>query len=569
MIETGWRSELDSEIPDGFATFTRANASEVLPEVVTPLVHSVLFELGERGFQRSAIEAGAWSGPVRTSPPYFQGCFYGRVVLNVSTLLHCAARLPGQDPVALGENYLGTTRARDVVVPRDLALRRLARVPRLVAMIARTGQRARVAARRTDEFLWDQLPLERLGADEMRASVARTRRLAEDVLVVHLHASSLAGAAYEALGRAVARWTGAPDPALTARLVTGLTTIESTKPTEELWAWSRRVLADAEQTALVRSTPGAVLHTKVVAGETATQEQARELSQFLERYGARGPNAGSSWREDPVPVLEMLRGYLDVPDDRSPDVVAVRQQETRARAVAELRATLNLVDRIRLRLLLAQTSRYLSLREQLKGAVVRLTSHLRAHAWVCADRLVATGALARRDDAAFLRLDEALEAAAMNGTGLELHERVTRRRAEHERNLAIALPETFTGRPDPQPKEHAAAHVRELRGIPVSPGQVTAPARVIRDLDADDMIEPGEILVAPFTDTGWTPLFAIASGLVVDLGGQLSHGSIVAREFGLPAVVNVKVGTTAISTGDTVTVDGDAGVVTIHRGEQP
>src|SRR5207248_1350588 len=161
--------------------------------------------------------------------------------------------------------------------------------------------------------------------------------------------------------------------------------------------------------------------------------------------------------------------------------------------------------------------------EQLKGAVVRLTSHLRAHAWVCADRLVASGALACREDAAFLHLEETVEAAAGDGAAPALDERVKRRRAEHERNLAIELPETFSGRPEPQPRKHAAADVRELHGIAVSPGRVTARARVIRDLDADDMIEPGEILVAPITDTGWTPLFAIASGLVVDLGGQLSH----------------------------------------------
>jgi len=564
----GWVSELDSAIPEGFDAFTRANASEVLPEVLTPLVHSVLFELGERGFQRSAIEAGAWSGPVRTSPPYFQGCFYGRVVLNVSTLLHCAARLPGQDPVALGENYLGETRARDVVVTRDLAVRRLARLPRIVAMVARIRRRAATAVRVTDAFLDDQSPIDSLDADELARSVARTRTVSEDVLVVHLHASSLAGAAYESLGRAVARWRGTPDPALTARLVTGLSTLESTRPTEALWAWSRRLLGDVDQTELVRETPAGALIVELASGETASARTlGDQLERFLDRYGARGPDAGSSWREDPRPVLEMLRGFLDLPEDRCPARVAARQHNARAQAVAELRAGLGVARRLRLRVLLSQTSRYLSLREQLKGAVVQLTSHLRAHAWACADRLVTAGGLDNREDASFLGLDELLDAVAGHGAA-SLREKVERRRTEYERNLTIQIPETFTGRPEPQPRVVALptnGDVRELRGIAVSPGRVTASARVIRDLDADDMIEPGEILVAPITDTGWTPLFAFASGLVVDLGGQLSHGSIVAREFGLPAVVNVKVGTSAIATGDTVTVDGDTGVVHIHR----
>jgi pyruvate,water dikinase len=86
---------------------------------------------------------------------------------------------------------------------------------------------------------------------------------------------------------------------------------------------------------------------------------------------------------------------------------------------------------------------------------------------------------------------------------------------------------------------------------------------VIRD-PREGRIAPGEILVAPLTDTAWTPLFTVAGGLVVDIGGALSHGSTVAREYGLPAVVNVKTGTQLIKDGDTITVDGTRGVVVLH-----
>jgi pyruvate,water dikinase len=107
-----------------------------------------------------------------------------------------------------------------------------------------------------------------------------------------------------------------------------------------------------------------------------------------------------------------------------------------------------------------------------------------------------------------------------------------------------------------------------LRGIAVSPGRVTGRARVILDPRTDASIEPGEILVAPVTDAGWTPLFIAAAGVVVDVGGTLSHGSTVAREYGLPAVVNVKVGTRVIRTGQTITVDGTQGVVVLEDGDE-
>jgi phosphoenolpyruvate synthase/pyruvate phosphate dikinase len=107
-----------------------------------------------------------------------------------------------------------------------------------------------------------------------------------------------------------------------------------------------------------------------------------------------------------------------------------------------------------------------------------------------------------------------------------------------------------------------------LEGIGVSPGVVTAQARVITDPRRDAVLKPGEILVAPVTDAAWTPLFVTAAATVVDVGGPLSHGSIVAREFGMPCVVNVSGATQLIATGQTITVDGGAGKVYLHPAEK-
>jgi pyruvate,water dikinase len=99
-----------------------------------------------------------------------------------------------------------------------------------------------------------------------------------------------------------------------------------------------------------------------------------------------------------------------------------------------------------------------------------------------------------------------------------------------------------------------------LRGSPASPGTVTGPARVILS-PRGARLTPGEILVAPSTDPGWTPLFLTAGGLVMEMGGMMSHGAVVAREYGIPAVVGVAGATERIHTGDEITVDGSAGVV--------
>ena len=104
-----------------------------------------------------------------------------------------------------------------------------------------------------------------------------------------------------------------------------------------------------------------------------------------------------------------------------------------------------------------------------------------------------------------------------------------------------------------------------MRGLAASPGVVEGRARVLVREDEMDALQPGEILVVHTTDVGWTPLFLVAAGVVTELGGPLSHAAVVAREFGVPSVVNVVGATRAIRTGDLLRVDGDHGVVALER----
>jgi pyruvate,water dikinase len=102
-----------------------------------------------------------------------------------------------------------------------------------------------------------------------------------------------------------------------------------------------------------------------------------------------------------------------------------------------------------------------------------------------------------------------------------------------------------------------------LKGVPTSAGKVTAPACVLRGPEDFDQMKPGDVLVAGTTTPAWTPLFAMASAVVTDIGGPLSHGSIVAREYGIPAVMGTGVATKRIQSGQVITVDGSTGTVTL------
>jgi pyruvate,water dikinase len=119
--------------------------------------------------------------------------------------------------------------------------------------------------------------------------------------------------------------------------------------------------------------------------------------------------------------------------------------------------------------------------------------------------------------------------------------------------------------PDTYVPDSVDTDVETLTGLAVSPGVIAGKARVILRADSDQQVLANEILVAPFTDPGWTPYFVTAAAIVMDQGGMLSHGSIIAREYGIPAVVNVGPATKIIKTGQTIQVDANRGIVKIIR----
>ncbi len=166
-----------------------------------------------------------------------------------------------------------------------------------------------------------------------------------------------------------------------------------------------------------------------------------------------------------------------------------------------------------------------------------------------------------------------LDAAAEN-EGVRYQSAVSERRAERDTWMRVLPPATigageivmdavqaaFTGYGEVQPSESGM-----VKGLAGSRGTVRGTARLVLTLDEADKLNPGDILVTYATAPMWTPLFAVASAVVTDTGGPLAHCAVVAREYGIPAVVGTRVATSEIPDGAVITVDGSAGVVTIER----
>jgi pyruvate,water dikinase len=145
----------------------------------------------------------------------------------------------------------------------------------------------------------------------------------------------------------------------------------------------------------------------------------------------------------------------------------------------------------------------------------------------------------------------------------ELAQIAVSRRQVIDYQMPLHFPEVFSNRPEPLRLQPIEGKDGALAGKPVSRGAVTGRARVVETLEEAAQLQAGEILIAPITDVGWTPYFSLIAGLATDVGSAVSHGAVVAREYGLPAVVNLRVATSRFQTGDLVTLDGDRGTLTL------
>ncbi|GAB4263353.1 MAG: phosphoenolpyruvate synthase [Candidatus Promineifilaceae bacterium] len=291
---------------------------------------------------------------------------------------------------------------------------------------------------------------------------------------------------------------------------------------------------------------------------------------FMAKYGARGPSEIDimmpRWHEEPLPVLQVVANALKQ-EPGSHWVQHEKLARERETAVAHLldAAGRGLLGGLRRRLferLIHVATEVGGMREHHKFVAVRFLGIVKQILLQNADLLVAQGKLASLDDIWYLPWKEVL--AIWDDADIDWQARIQQRRADLERFQKLTPPLIITSDGETPAVQYELADAPEgaLLGSPVSPGVVEGIVHVVHDPQTETLA-PGEILVAPYTDPGWTPLFINAAGLIMEVGGKLTHGSVVAREYGIPAVVGVRGATQRLHTGQRVRVDGSRGVVEV------
>lgn len=506
--------------------WTTVNVAEAMPGVVTPLGWSIWGPASDLGMRKTFAAFGVLTGPEVHGPAgehdRIMSVFYGRAALRADFFLAMGERLPGTSGAEVAESLFAATPDNYVSRPeRRYYLRAATRVPVITARAPRLIRRAR-----TETDRWWRAEIGRVdGADLVRAQhILETAadRFFRNAYLHMLTTFAVVQLAHDQLSALIdAAGVG-------AGLLSGVGDHEETRFVHDLWACSRGNL---------------------------------DLATFLDRHGYHGPHegeiSGRVWREDRAPLQRMLAAYTARGEDADP---REREREFRAqreREKRELLASLGGAQRLKARAVIALASRAIPLRGVGKVAFLQSLDVARAAARRVGHLLASQGVIDDPEDIFFLTREE-----IRDSEWDQARSRVEFRRRCHREFQRFELPVKWEGAPEPRLIDSLSHSVEVIEGIGASPGVVQGPVRVVTEPDDID-IEDGEILVARTTDPSWAAVMFLSAGLVMDIGGTLSHAAVVARELGIPCVANTGIGTRVLVTGDRCRVDGTTGRIDI------
>jgi phosphohistidine swiveling domain-containing protein len=227
-----------------------------------------------------------------------------------------------------------------------------------------------------------------------------------------------------------------------------------------------------------------------------------------------------------------------------------------------LMAALPAARRPAAKIVLSLSDKLWALRETGKATYLHGIDVARAATRIVGRSLADDGLIDSPDDVAFLTIDE-----LKCGVSRDYREEIEFRRARRETYRAFDVPQTWEGTPTPTVGDDGTGSGERLQGLAASPGVVEGRVKVVTDPSAADL-QDGDILVCKATDPSYGTLFLLAAGVVIDVGAPSSHGAIVARELGIPCVINTRIGTRTLKDGDLVRIDGGTGIVDVLQSAQ-
>lgn len=540
-------------IDERLRCITRVNSREANPGVMRPLDVTVVALPTDHGIRRGLRDLGIRD----IDPPAMLGRIHlGRWYVNLSWVMWQADILPFTTAEDWEAHLFGKTGSFQIVRPkttRSQLLRRNIFFPRLAFRMAQAiiGRKNRLNASLAARTSLDPTILMDSELDQLIQQFSDQVEVACNWLT--------RGSLYSIfLVSLLSRFAGSSRMPQVVAVLSDLGEIESAAPALRIREIANRLRTEY---------PEAAKHFGRSSDRLAFLRQsappvAAEVERLLQRYGYRSVAeimiTAPSWADDPQPVLDSISGLVES------ELGQEHEKKSRDEALKALISGFGPIKAMALHILARGAHLGGRTREECKANFIVRVDMLRRLFREIGVRLAASGVLDRPADVQYLTLNE-VRRAFRTEPGFDAREIVEVREKEAHRLEAIPEPpELIDGDEVIDLSEGAVIAAGSLlTGQGVSGGVVEGFARVVNSAEALDDFEPGEILVAPYTDAGWTPYFTLAAGVVVETGGLLTHTSVVAREMGLPSVVGVRDVTRLLCTGDRLRLDPVSGTIEV------
>jgi rifampicin phosphotransferase len=569
----------DNSLEPRYTFWTRANVGEVLPEPPSPLGWDLVWENASNAGWRDLFTQRLGMEEHELHPTRVEaiGIFGGYAYLGASLFRIWAGRTPGMTPNTIDDVYFGDHPDVPVYVaePWHENPKTTAKMGEWLAWATTGGPEQ------------EELEADRVESLKIRASRPDLKSMSNDALLgyalsmrpvirrmFHQHINQSLGASVGPgiLGQIC---TAIGQPTWAMRMMTGFGGVDSAAPSYAMWDLSRTVRGSKELTALFDAGTTDLNKRLRAATNPDAVAFAGAFDEFLSEFGSRGANEwdliSTVWETEPAPALAAIDRMRQAPDTASPKVENTSREAERLDLEAKVRAALegNAEALGGFEVGIGASRKFIPGRERSKTSIIRVVEEVRLAIDELGRRFTAKGLLDKSSDIYMLFTDELVELVAGNLTNPKAL--IPDRIAHRTWLQALEPPFILKGTPTPNtqwPKRGdrtiVTAVVGEvIQGAPGCPGKAEGRARVILDPSDPGQLEPGDILVAPMTDPAWTPLFVPAAAVVVNVGAALSHAVIVSRELGIPCVPSAYDATKRIPDGAIISVDGDAGTVTI------
>ena len=529
--------------------FTKRNVGEMMPGAVTPLTLSTSVNAIDYGMRYMLAKAGVYKSAYEEAPLRLISSISGHLFFDMNLLYNMHARVGIANPQSMNLSIMGEYHDYPPVeVPYANDLVRGINSVRFLKYVF-SGHRAQ---RKFDKLLTRVHFADTTDYQKLYASIDKNLALLDESLIYHYASSSYSGSASSTLYQLVDPYF--PDKqqyqSFLSHLLSDIPGIESADILERLQALAALIKEHAPEA--VNGGPDELL--ACINGHPALLAQYRD---FLARHGHRcikeAEMRSKPWRDDERALMNYLSSII-----KAPRSLVAREAEP------DWEKEFAFVGNPLLKkacITFAKRSRQAVVdREYTKSCLIKIIDLFKTQYARLAELLLAAKVLPDTDLIYFLTHKEIGRLIEGEASLVSL---AVRRRKAYDIQKDLAFDDTYIGKPVADAFDLEASD-GTLKGVPVSNGTCEGIVRIVNSADDANRLQKGEIMVAKFTDIGWTPYYSVVNGLITEIGSSLSHGAVVAREYGLPTIVNVKGATQLLKNGDHITMDAGKGTIIIN-----